>query len=223
MMTVGNQIQKYSTELYEYMLDSSVKEHPALADLREKTAQMPSSRMQISADLGQLLSILLKTSRANRTLDIGTFTGYSALVAALALTSDGKVVTCDISSSNSDIATNAWEEANVSDRIELVVGPASETLQRLVDEGQKDTFDFAFIDADKANYSKYFDLCMILVRPGALIVIDDVLWEGKVVDKTARDKQIPQLLEFNKKLMNDNRVQLSMLPIGNGVTIAYKI
>ena len=166
--------------------------------------------------------MLIKISGATKTLDIGTFTGYSALAAALALPSNGKVVTCDIDPRHSKMAESAWQEAGVGDRIELKVAPAVDTLEQLIKNDLNQTFDFAFVDADKRNYQKYFELCLKLLKPGSVIVFDDVLWEGKVADVLDSGKQVTALRKFNEYIFNDSRVEVSMLPIGNGATIAHK-
>lgn len=209
-------------KLYDYFQKNSLREPEILKKLREQTHKMSMSQMQISPEQGQFMGLLMELLNAKKTLDIGTFTGYSALAVALALPPDGKVIACDINGEWTKIAKRFWELAGVANKIELKLAPAAETLQALIEEGEAGTFDFAFIDADKANYPVYYEKSLELIRPGGLIAIDNVLWSGKVADLAIHDRDTEVLRELNTKLVNDDRVTLSMLPVGDGLTLARK-
>ncbi len=208
--------------LYDYILVNSLREPPALAQLREETAQHKQARMQISPEQGQFMSTLLKLMGAKRVLEVGVFTGYSSLTMALALPDDGYLVACDISEEYTAIARRHWESAGVAHKLDLRIAPATETLDQLLQAGQAETYDFAFIDADKGNYGHYYDLTFQLIRPGGLIVIDNVLWSGRVADAQSTDKIVQTMRSFNEKVASDGRVQVSILPIGDGLTLARK-
>ena len=208
--------------LHDYILDNSLKELPILAELRQETQQHKQARMQISPDQGQLISLLIRLMSARRVLEIGVFTGYSSLTIALALPTDGVLVACDISEEYTAIAKRYWRLADVQDKIDLRIAPALETLDSLLESGQAETFDFAFVDADKANYSNYYDRALKLLRPGGLMAIDNVLWSGRVADIQSTDKIVQTMRIFNQKVAHDNRVQVSLLPLGDGITLALK-
>lgn len=208
--------------LYEYFQKTSLREPSVLQKLRKETQQMVGSVMQISPEQGQLMMLLLELLGARKTLDVGTFTGYSALVAALALPADGKVVTCDISAANMAIAQRYFEEAGMTNKMIVKLGPAIQTLESLLAEGEASSYDFAFIDADKTNYDDYYELSLRLLRRGGLIAIDNVLWSGQVADPSVHDTNTNALRALNTKLLKDNRVTLSMIPIGDGLTLARK-
>jgi predicted O-methyltransferase YrrM len=208
--------------LYDYILANSLREPPALAQLREETAKHKQARMQISPEQGQFMSSLLQLMGAKRVVEVGVFTGYSSLSMALALPEDGYLVACDISEEYTSIARRHWESAGIAHKIDLRIAPATETLEALIQSGQAETFDFAFIDADKGNYGNYYDLSFQLVRPGGLIVIDNVLWSGRVADAQSSDKIVQTMRHFNEKVASDDRVQVSILPIGDGLTLARK-
>ena len=209
-------------ELYDYLQRMSLRESPILRRLREETAVLERAEMQIGPEQGQLMGLLVELTGAARALEIGTFTGYSALVVALALPPDGRLLTCDVSEEWTSIGRRYWEEAGVSHKIELRLGHAIRTLDRLLAEGRAETFDFAFIDADKENYDGYYERTLRLVRPGGLITIDNTLWEGKVADPDATDADTEALRALNAKLLADGRVTLSLLPIGDGLTLARR-
>lgn len=211
-----------SPELYEYYEKNTVRETPVLRKLRAETQKLPAARMQISPEQGQFMALLMELMGAKKTLDIGTFTGYSALVVAAALPKDGRVIACDTSKAWTDIAKTYWAEAGVSDKIELRLGPALDTLKQLLAEGEAGTFDFAFIDADKANYANYYENALALLRQGGLIAIDNVLWSGRVADPTEQEKETKVIRAFNEKVFTDERVTMSMVPIGDGLTLARK-
>lgn len=208
--------------LHDYLLSVSLREPDVLRQLRDETQQHPSSMMQITADQGQFLSFLVQLIGATKTLEVGVFTGYSALSVALALPANGKIVACDISEEYTAIARRYWEKAGVADKIDLQIAPALETLDRLLAEGQANSFDFAFVDADKENYWRYYERSLQLVRPGGLIAVDNVLWSGSVIDPAARDASTEAIRAFNQKIHHDERVTLSMLPLSDGLTLALK-
>jgi len=208
--------------VYRYLLNTSLRENKALKQLREETRKHPRAIMQISPEQGQFMALLIELIGAKKTLDIGTFTGYSALAVALALPSDGKVITCDVSEEWTNMGKRFWEMAGVADKIDLRIAPALETLQKLLDNGETDTFDFAFIDADKNNYSHYYEAALKLLRPGGLIAIDNVLWEGEVVNLDNQGKETNSIRAINELVHKDERVSISMLPLGDGLTLARK-
>ena len=207
---------------YQYLLSISSRESNVLERLRQETAALPNASMQISPDQGQFMGLLVRLMGAKKTLEIGVFTGYSSLSVALALPDDGKIVACDVSEEWTGIARRYWKEADVEQKINLRIAPAIQTLDSLIAAGQSGTFDFAFIDADKANYGHYYDAVFTLMRPGGLIAVDNVLWSGKVIDATVTDPDTEALRAFNKKLAQDNRVTLCILTIGDGLTLAVK-
>jgi predicted O-methyltransferase YrrM len=208
--------------LYQYLLDISLREPQVLHELRIQTAKMSMGQMQISPEQGQFMRLLMELMGAKKTLELGTFTGYSALSVALALPVDGKVVACDINEDWTGIAQRFWRQAGVSDKIDLRIGPAAETLQGLLDTGARNTFDFAFIDADKLNYPVYYELCLELIRQGGLIAIDNTLWGGAVADEDVTDERTVMFRKLNARLHEDERVTLSLIPIGDGLTLARK-
>ncbi|MBO9482073.1 class I SAM-dependent methyltransferase [Salinisphaera sp. G21_0] len=209
--------------LYQYIYNVGLREHPALKELRELTSHHRYRMMQISAEQGQLMAMLAKLANARRTIEIGVFTGYSALSVALALPDDGELIACDISSEYTDIAKPFWEKAGVSERIKLHLAPASETLDQLIRNGELNQFDMAFIDADKTGYDVYYEQCLQLIRPGGLILIDNVLWSGRVADAEAKDDDTLALKRLNEKIHKDERVDMMILPVSDGLTIAIKV
>lgn len=209
-------------ELYRYLWSSMNREPPILQRLREETAALPMAAMQIAPDQGQFMALLAKLMGVRRALEIGTFTGYSALALALALPRDARIVCCDLSREWTDIARRYWREAGVAEQIDLVLGPALATLDRLLGEGAADSFDLAFIDADKANYRDYFERSLALVRPGGLIMIDNVLWGGAVIDRQRDDADTAAIRALNASLRLDARVDIAMLPVADGLTLALK-
>lgn len=210
-------------KLYRYLQENSLRENNVQKELRAQTAKMSMSQMQISPEQGQFMGLLIELIGARKTLDIGVFTGYSALSVALALPSDGKVVACDTNVEWTKIALSFWKKAGVVHKIDLRLAPAAETLQQLLDQGEAGTFDFAFIDADKLNYPLYYELSLKLIRPGGLIAIDNVLFlGGSVADETITDESTVTIRQLNTMLLNDKRVTLSMLPLGDGLTLVRK-
>jgi predicted O-methyltransferase YrrM len=200
-----------------YIHEHSVREPLVLRELREATKAVPMSGMQIGADQGQFLQLLVQAIGARRCLEIGTYTGYSALAVALALPKDGRIICCDISEEWTAVGKPFWKRAGVEKKIDLRIGPALDTLKEL-----KGPFDFVFIDADKPNYGNYYEACLPLVRRGGIIAIDNTLWSGWVGEKNRSDADTVALRAFNDKLHRDDRVALSMLPLGDGVTLALK-
>lgn len=206
--------------LYRYILSNSLHESELLAELRAETAQLPQARMQIAPDQGQFMALLIRLMQAKTALEVGVFTGYSSLSVALALPLDGKLIACDVSEEYTAIAQKYWHKAGVADKIDLRIAPAIETLDQLLHSGE--TFDFVFIDADKGNYANYYDRAIELVRSGGLILIDNVLWSGRVADETDQDKITNTIRAFNAKVAEDDRVWISLLPIADGLTLAVK-
>jgi O-methyltransferase len=190
--------------------------------LRAATADLPNSNMQIGPEQGAFLALLVELIGARRCLEIGTFTGYSALAVAGALPDDGQLIACDISDEWTSVGRAFWEEAGVAGKIDLRLGPALDTLDALLHAGQADTFDFAFIDADKASYLAYYERCLRLVRTGGLIAIDNTLWNGRVIDEAVADVDTMAIRVFNQALKTDQRVTLSLVQIGDGLTLARR-
>ncbi len=210
------------SRLRQYLLDNSLREPEVLFRLREDTARHPYSRMQISPEQGQLMALLAKLLGARKTLEIGTFTGYSAISVALALPSGGMVVAMDVSEESSAVARRYFAEAGVADRIDLRVAPALDTLDVLVSGGEAGSFDMAFIDADKENYLPYYERALVLLRAGGLVLVDNTLWSGAVADPTDQDPSTEAIRKFNAFVHADQRVDVSLLPIGDGLTLARK-
>jgi predicted O-methyltransferase YrrM len=211
-----------SEELYAYLLDISLRELPVMRRLREETASMEQANMQIGPEQGQFMALLVELIGARSVLEVGTFTGYSALAMAVALPENGALVACDVSEEWTAIGRRYWEEAGVAHKIELRLAPALETLDALLAEGRAGTFDFAFIDADKEGYDAYYERALELVRLGGLIALDNTLWEGKVADPAATDVDTEAIRAINAKLVLDERVTLSLIPVGDGLTLARK-
>ena len=208
--------------LRDYLLSVSLRETPAQAALREATRSVRGALMQISPEQGAFMALLVELTGARRAIEVGTFTGYSALTVAQAMPADGRLVCCDVSEEWTAIGRRHWEMAGVADRIDLRLGPALETLDGLIAEGGAGQWDMAFIDADKANYDGYYERCLTLLRPGGLILIDNVLWSGAVADPARTDADTTALRALNAKLHGDGRVTLAMLPVGDGLTLARK-
>ncbi|MGV0024916.1 O-methyltransferase [Phormidesmis priestleyi] len=209
-------------QLYQYVVANSLREPEILTQLRHETANHPQARMQISPEQGQLMALLIQLMGATKVLEIGVFTGYSSTCVALALPGDGELIACDVSEEYTAIARRYWQAAGVAEKITLHLAPALETLDQLLGQGQAETFDFAFIDADKGNYADYYDRALQLIRPGGLIAIDNVLWSGRVADPTDHDKITNTIRAFNQKVAQDDRVTISLLPIADGLTLALK-
>ena len=207
--------------VYQYLLSHSLREHPAQVALREATRAHPYATMQISPEQGQFMALLIRLLGARRAIEIGVFTGYSALSVALALPDDGKILACDISDEFTRVGVPHWQAAGVAHKIDLQLAPALTTLDARLAAGEQGQYDFAFIDADKSGYDAYYERCLLMLRSGGLIAIDNTLWSGKVADP-AEDADTLALQALNSKLHRDARVDISMLPIGDGLTLARK-
>ena len=212
----------FDESAYEYVVNTSVREPDIARRLREETQKLPMAQMQIGPDQGQFMQLLVKLIGAKKTLEVGVFTGYSSLWVALGLPADGRIVACDVSEEYTSIARRFWKEAGVDQKIDLHLRPALETLDLLIANGKSDTFDFAFIDADKGNYDSYYERSLKLLRPGGLIAIDNTIWSGRVADPKENDSDTVALRKLNEKLFRDERVTLSMLTVGDGLTLAMK-
>jgi predicted O-methyltransferase YrrM len=209
-------------ELAAYIRSVSLREPDILRSLREETASRPDAMMQLSPEQGQFLGMLVHLIGARRTIEVGVFTGLSALHVALALPPDGRIVACDVNAETTAIARRYWTEAGVAEKIDLRIAPAEQTLDALLQEGAGDSFDFAFVDADKENYQLYYEHVFKLLRPGGLAAFDNVLWHGTVIDDAIQDADTRAIRAFNANLHLDNRVWLSLVPLGDGLTLACK-
>jgi caffeoyl-CoA O-methyltransferase len=208
--------------LMDYIREVGVRESPVLEDLRETTGEMEAANMQISAEQGQLMRLLAKLMGVERAIEIGTFTGYSAICVAEAMPEDGQLVACDVDEDWTSVAREYWERAGVEDRVDLHLRPAVETIDTLLEAGEAGTFDFAFIDADKENYDAYYEGCLELLRGGGLIGIDNTLWSGRVADPDEQGESTRAIRAVNDKIADDERVDVSLVPIGDGLTLARK-
>ena len=209
-------------ELYGYILANSLRDRPELKALRDETALMPMAGMQISPDQGQFMALLVKAMGARKVIEVGTFTGYSALVVAGALPADGKLVACDVSEEYTSVGHPHWNKAGLALKIDLRLGPAVETLDVMIAAGESGQYDMAFIDADKKNYGLYYESCLTLLRPGGLILVDNVLWGGRVADPAEQDESTQAIRALTKKMHADERIDFSMLPVGDGLSLAVK-
>jgi predicted O-methyltransferase YrrM len=219
---MANQTLGLSDQLYQYFQSISLREPEILTQLRQETAQHPMGMMQIAPEQGQFMGLLVQIIGAKKTLEVGVFTGYSSLVVALALPADGQIIACDLNEDYTAIARRYWQQAGVAHKIDLRIAPALETLAQLIEDKQENSFDFAFIDADKSNYDNYYEYALRLVRPGGLIALDNVLWGGKVADSHVQDNRTQKIRELNQKLHQDQRISLSLVPIADGLTLALK-
>lgn len=219
---MANDTIQLTDQLYDYLISVSLREPDALRRLRAETATLERASMQMSPDTGQFLAFLIKLIGAKRAIEVGVFTGYSSLAIALALPDDGQLIACDVSDEWTAIGRRYWQEAGVDHKIDLRLAPAVQTLQQLIDEGRQNSFDFIFIDADKPNYDTYCEQAYRLVRPGGLICVDNVLWHGRILDESRQDEGTQAIRALNKKLYTDERVDLSLVPIGDGVTLLRK-
>ncbi|MFP4228819.1 MAG: O-methyltransferase [Salinivenus sp.] len=211
-----------SDELHEYLLSVSLRESDAMRRVREETAAHPQSQMQIAPEQAQFFQFLVRLIGARRTLEVGVFTGYSALAVAQVLPPNGEVVACDVSEEYTTVARRHWQDAGVADRIDLRLAPATETLDALLDEGHAGTFDFAFIDADKETYDTYYEQSLRLLRPGGVVALDNMFRNGRVTDPDIEDESVRAIQRLNEKMHDDDRVDLSLLPLADGVTLAMK-
>ena len=211
---------KMTPELYDYLIARGVREHDVLKKLRTRTAELAERNMQISSDQGAFMAMLTKLMNATHVLEVGTFTGYSALAVAMALPEGGTLTACDVSEEWTSIGQEFWKEAGVDDRINLNIAPALDTLDKLLEEGKQGHYDLAFVDADKTNYKNYYERLLKLVRQGGAILFDNVLWGGSIIDESNQDDSTVALRELNDMLHKDERIELVMLPIADGLTIA---
>jgi caffeoyl-CoA O-methyltransferase len=218
---MANRTLNLDDALYRYVLAHSLREHPAQAALREATRSHPDAGMQIGPEQGQFMALVVRMLGARRTIEVGVFTGYSALCVALALPDEGRVLACDVSDEYTRIGRPYWESAGVAHRIDLHLAPALETLEARLRAGEAGRYDFAFIDADKTSYDAYYERCLELLRAGGVIAIDNVLWGGSVA-RPAKSADTAALQALNDKLHRDERIDLSLLPIGDGLTLARK-
>ncbi len=219
---MGKKTLQLDDSLYEYLLSVSLRENSVLTELRNETNKMEMRIMQISADQGQFMAMLVKLMDVKKIIEIGTFTGYSALAMALALPEDGELIACDISEQWTSIAKKYWQQAGVENKIKLKLAPAEETMKSLLKNNAEATFDLAFIDADKQNQEVYFEYCLQLLRPGGVILVDNVLWNGSVIDDKDDSADTHAIRLFNQKIFKDDRVDISMIPVGDGITLARK-
>lgn len=208
--------------LYPYLLANSVREDSLLQQLQDETARDPLARMQIAPEQGQFMELIARLIGARRIIEIGTFTGYSSICLARALPDDGQLLCCDIDEHWTGIAQRYWEEAGLSHRIHLCLAPALDTLDALLRDGQHKSFDLVFIDADKENYDAYYEHSLQLLKPGGLIIFDNMLWSGRVADESVQDIDTAALRALNLKLKGDQRVDISLLPMADGITLARK-
>jgi predicted O-methyltransferase YrrM len=211
-----------SETLFEYVARHGAREHPVLAELRAATAPMRHAGMQIGADQGAFMQMLVRLLQAKRTIEVGVFTGYSSLAVALALPPDGRIVACDVSEEWTRVAREHWKKAGVDRKIDLRLAPALETLDSLIADGEAGTFDFAFIDADKSNYAGYYERCLRLVRAGGLVAFDNTLWSGAVADPKDKTDDTLAIRALNDALIRDERVDVALLTVGDGLTLALK-
>ena len=219
---MSNRTLNLSDALYTYLLDNSLRETDLMRRLREETASLPGAGMQIGPEQGQFMALLVELMGAKRCLEIGTYTGYSALAVALALPPDGRLLACDVNEETTAVAKRYWAESGVAERIELRLAPALETLDSLIAEGAENTYDFVFIDADKTNYDAYYERALTLLRPGGLIVVDNVLWDGAVINSASTDPATRAIRALNAKVKSDQRVSCSLLPVGDGLLLARR-
>jgi predicted O-methyltransferase YrrM len=218
---MSNQTIQVDNNLYQYILSVSLREDSLLRELRAETSQLEMARMQISPEQGQFMALLLKLTGARRYLEVGTFTGYSALVCALAMPADAELFALDISAEWTDIARRYWERAGVAERIRLRLGSAAQTLQSMLPTEQN-SFDAIFIDADKTGYAGYIQYGFELLRPGGFLMLDNVLWSGSVVDPADDDEDTVAIRRVNEAMLADERFDISLVPIGDGLTLARK-
>ena len=219
---MSNRTIRLDDRTYAYLLAHSLREAPELAKLRAETASHPRVNMQIAPEQGQFMQMLVRLVGARRAIEVGVFTGYSSLAVVLAMPRDGRLLACDISEEYTAVARRHWKAAGVEGRIELVIAPAQATLDARLAAGEAGHYDFAFIDADKTGYLGYYERLLELLRPGGLIVVDNTLWSGAVADPANRDPDTVALREFNDLLLADPRIDLSLLPVGDGLTLARR-
>jgi predicted O-methyltransferase YrrM len=209
-------------QIYQYFCQVSLREPDILQKLRQETATHPQANMQIAPEQGQFMALLIQLMGAKKALEIGVFTGYSALAVALALPEDGKLIACDVSEEFTAIARRYWQQAGIDSKITLHIAPALATIEQLLNNGEANTFDFVFIDADKNNYINYYEKSLTLLRTGGLIAVDNVLWSGQVANPQNQENLTRSIRQFNDYLTQDDRITLSLVPIADGLTLAVK-
>jgi predicted O-methyltransferase YrrM len=219
---MSNRTLQLDDRTYDYLIAHSLREAPALTALRAETASHPKVNMQIAPEQGQFMQMLVRLTGARRAIEVGVFTGYSSLAVMLAMPKDGRLLALDVSPVYTAVARRHWQEAGVADRVELVIAPAKDTLDARIAAGEAGRYDFAFIDADKTGYLGYYERLLKLVRPGGLIVVDNTLWHGAVADPADREADTVALREFNDALHGDERVDVALLPVGDGLTLARR-
>ena len=219
---MSNRTIDLTDTLYDYLLSVSLRETDLQRRLREETSTLSMARMQISPEQGQFMALIARLVGARRCLEVGVFTGYSSLAVALALPQDGRIVACDVSEEWTSVARRYWAAAGVADRIDLRLAPAIDTLDALIAAGDAGTYDLAFIDADKTSYLAYYERALVLLRPGGLLMTDNTLWSGRVADPEVGDADTVALRHYNEHLHRDARIDLSLVPIGDGLTLARK-
>lgn len=219
---MSNRSIELDDRIHDYLLSVSLREHPIARKLREATLAMPEHNMQIAPEQGQFMALLLRLIGARQCIEVGVFTGYSSLLLAAALPADGRIVACDINANYTARAQPFWEQAGVAERIDLRIAPAEETLAELLAHEGPERFDFAFIDADKGGYDGYYESCLALLKPGGVMAIDNTLWHGSLADPAITDADTEALRALNLKLHDDERIDLSLIPIGDGLTLCRK-
>ena len=219
---MSRQSLQLNDHVYDYLLSTSLHEHDLLKELRDETARLPMARMQIAPEQGQFFSFLIKALNVEKAIEIGVYTGYSSLAIAMAMPDQGKLIACDIVPETSRIAQRYWDKAGVSNKVDLHIAPALDTLDKLIDKGLNGHFDFAFIDAHKPEYIDYYECLLQLIRDGGVIAIDNVLWSGDVADPEKQDEDTVAIREFNQHIYHDTRVFISMIPVADGITLAIK-
>ncbi len=208
--------------IYDYLKAVSLREPPLLKRLREETANLPGAIMQVAPDQGQFMALMVKLTGVKKAIELGVYTGYSSLAVALVLPPEGRIIACDIDDEYTNIAKRYWDEAGVAEKIDLRIGPALDTLNELLAAGEAGSYDFAFIDADKIQYAEYYERCLELLRVGGLILVDNIFQQGKVVDNSNANESVRAICAFNKKLLKDARVDISLIPMSDGITLARK-
>lgn len=219
---MSNRTLNLTNKLYDYLLSVSLRETPAQQHLRTETAKLSTAAMQISPEQGQFMALLTQLMGVRKAIEVGVYTGYSSLSVAQAMPADGKIIACDINKEVTQMAQQFWHQAGVAHKIDLHIGPAAKTMDALIEKGEAETYDFVFIDADKENYDNYYERALTLLRKGGLILIDNVLWDGAVIDPADKQPSTEAIRKLNKKLHHDDRVTISMVPIGDGLTLARK-
>ncbi len=220
---MSNKTLNLTDQLYDYILKSSLREPEVLRELRDTTMQLPEHNMQISPEQGQFMRLMVQLINGHKGIEVGVFTGYSALSVAMGLPEDGRLVALDISEEWTNVGQTYWAKAGVADKIDLRIGPAVDSLQKMLAAGEQGQYDFAFIDADKENYLNYYEYCLQLLRPNGLIMVDNVLWSGDVIDPSKNGPEVNAIRNLNQHIAQDQRVDIILLPISDGITLVRKL